>query len=336
MSERVELGDADLDARWLGVRRHQLVLVLGGLCLVGDGVLRPGAAWPEWAVGAVVAATATPTLDGPTLGEWVAIAARFALRSRWWRVPPGGPSRRGYVLAHRGRLDLSGADVEVARGLADHLDALALAGGDRRVSLHVHGAATVLVQSADVAPPPGWVDVQGTAPSSEGAGPPAGTLLERWGYVRELGGVVAVLRVRDFTAVPAGRAALERVQLAGPGVTTSIHFEVVGGSRARRVAERAVHRVRSDTAASAVVGFRRTARHERSLERLRQREALVAAGRALARAAVHVRVRAASLDELDGRVARVARVARESGLRCELGRGRQGPWLLDAGLGGGR
>lgn len=330
----VELGAPDVDLRWLGVRRHQLSLALGGLALVGDGVLRRGAPWVEWVAGLVLVVAAAPTASGPTLGGWVATITRFAMRGAW--LEPG-PARAApwssYRLIHRGRLDLSGADRDLARGLAEHVDALALAGGGQELSLRVGAVGsrveTVLVQPASVAPPPGWSSDAEALARLTGLGARPGAVLERWGYLRTREGVLALVRVEDLTAVPRGRAALEGLQLSGPGVVLSVRLAVVGGARARRLAERAVHRVRSDGAASALAGFRRTARLERSLERLRQRESLVAQGRALARVAILVSVRARDLDELDERVAMVLRVARESGLRCARGRGRQGPWLAD-------
>jgi hypothetical protein len=98
-------------------------------------------------------------------------------------------------------------------------------------------------------------------------------------------------------------------------------------ARGRRLAERAVHRHRSDGAASAAAGFRRTARVEHSFARLREREAQVAAGRALLRLAVFVTVRAESLAELTVEVRRVRRALHESGLVAERGRGRQADWF---------
>jgi hypothetical protein len=62
------------------------------------------------------------------------------------------------------------------------------------------------------------------------------------------------------------------------------------------------------------------------LERLRQRESLVVEGTALMRIAVFVVIRATSLAQLRRDVKAVIRCAFESGLRCEVGFGRQAPW----------
>lgn len=83
-------------------------------------------------------------------------------------------------------------------------------------------------------------------------------------------------------------------------------------------------------------GFRRSARAERSFQRLAQREGQVASGRALVRLAVYVAVRASTNDELRREVAAVVRATHDAGLRCERGGGRQALWFhyqLPGGLG---
>jgi hypothetical protein len=135
-----------------------------------------------------------------------------------------------------------------------------------------------------------------------------------------------VLRVRDFSAVPDGHGLLERLQFASPTLDVVVHVDVVGGARAHRLAARAVHRVGSDDVTSRAAGFRRTAQSTRTLERLRQRESLVVEGTALLRIAVFVVIQSASLQELQRDVNAVTRCALESGLRCEVGLGRQSSW----------
>ena len=154
----------------------------------------------------------------------------------------------------------------------------------------------------------------------------AGWLLERWSYVRTRDGARAVLRVRDFTASAPGHAVLGRAQLGSDQICVAVHAAVVSSPRGLRLAERAVHRHRSDGATSTAAGFRRTARIEHSFERLREREAQVAAGRALLCLAVFVTVRAESLSELATEVVQVRRALHESGLRADRGRGRQAEW----------
>ncbi|MFI5035392.1 MAG: hypothetical protein ACHQFZ_04220 [Acidimicrobiales bacterium] len=342
-SEVVGLGASDADARWIGVRRHQALLVVAGLALVGDGVVRARAPRAELVIGLVLWVLAAPWSDGRTVGETAVAAARFALRSRWCalvvaddprgaRVEARGRATvRAYGLDHVGRLDLAGRDLDAAEALAGFVDALAASGHDAHLALHVRsapaGALTVLSLDGDAVPPVGWSRDDTLVRSvADAPGRPA-WLLERWNYVRTREGPRAVLRVRDFSAAPGGHAALARAQLVSDQSCLAVHAGVVAASRGRRLAERAVHRHRSDGATNAAAGFRRTARLEQSFARLREREAQVATGRALIHLAVYVTVRAESLLELTGEVRRVRRALLESGLTGEWGRGRQAEWF---------
>jgi len=343
-SEPIGLGTADGDARWIGIRRHQALLVVCGLGLVGDVVVRAGGPFSEFLFGVVLLVCAVPTYDGVTAGEWLLIAVRYAIRTRWTRVHVAAQGRglrvrarglavvRGYELHHRGRLDLSGHDVERADDLMAFVDAMATSDRTAHVSLHVdvtsNVARTLLTLPDGATPPEHWTqnndlvrDVVGVSSKD------AAWLLERWSYVRSSSGLTRVLRIRDFSAAPDGHALLERLQLSREHVTLSVHLDVVSGSRARRLAERAVHRTGSDGAASSSIGFRRTARAERGLARLAQREVLVASGRALLRVGVYVAVHAPSREELRTGVVEVIRRAHDAGLRCERGVGRQSTWF---------
>lgn len=185
--------------------------------------------------------------------------------------------------------------------------------------------STFLALPEDVSPPVGWTSRNTLATTCVGTHPLEWTL-ERWAYVRVADQLIRVLRIRDFSSVPDGHALLERVQFASPWLDVSLHVEVVAGTKAQRVAARAVHRMGSDDVASRAAGFRRTARSSRALERLRQRETLVVEGTALLRVAVFLVVRASSLATLERDVTSVTRVAYEAGLRCEPGQGRQALW----------
>jgi hypothetical protein len=312
-----------------------------GLALVGDGVVRARAPLAELVCGLALALAAVPLLDGLTVAALAAVAAAYGVRPRWSvvEVTGGGAATtiaargratcQGFTLAHVGRLDLAGRDLELASSLAGYVDALAVAGEDRHLSLHVRtqreGVTTALFVDATASAPSGWVRdpvalsrVTGLAPSS--------LVLERWGYLRAPDGVCAVLRVRDFTAAPRGVAVLSRVQLVSDQVTIAVHADVLSSGRARHLAERAVHRVRSDGATTAAAGFRRTAHVDQHLARLAERESLVAAGRALLRVGVFVTVSAQSLTELTDELGRVRRALHEAGMRVERGRGRQLGW----------
>lgn len=343
MSEPLGLGESDAQSRWIGIRRHQAVAIMLGLGLVGDWVLRPRAALIEAVVGLGLLVSAVTVTEGLTLAELGVIAVRFVGRSRWTSVEvrveeemvsldARGRSRfRGYALHHRGRLDLSGRDLDVASSLATVVDGLATAESDSHVSLHVApgaaGVATLLSLNDTVTPPPGWTVDTSLALHVAGATPTRPDwLLERWPYVRTERGLVSVIRIRDFSSATGRTALLERLQGANEYVGVALHVEVLGGSRAQRTTERAVHRQRSDGAITLAAGFRRTARTERALERVGQREAQVARGRSLLRLAVYAVVGAASLKELRECTEQVVRTAHESGLRTERGFGRQARW----------
>jgi hypothetical protein len=340
MSDLLGLGVADGESRWIGVRRHQACLVIAGLGLVGEWITQAHGTLIEFVAGAAMLACAAPTKDGLTVGERVRIGVAFTFRSRWTIIrvrfhdgaatvsANGEVTVRGFELQHRGRLDLSGRDQQNAQVLAEFADALATSDDTRHFSLHVRSSpedvATSLVVPADVSAPSGWLESTRTLEVTGGAG--ASWLLERWSYLREADGVLRVLRVRDFSAVPDGHALLERLQFASPTLDVVVHIDVVGGVRAHRLAARAVHRVGSDDVTSRAAGFRRTAQSTRTLERLHQRESLVVEGTALLRVAVFVVIRSTSLQRLRHDVQVVTRSALESGLRCEPGFGRQSSW----------
>jgi hypothetical protein len=345
MSEPIALGESDADARWIAIRRHQAVLVIVGLGLVGDWLVRASSQIVELVGGVTLLVCAAPAYDALTLAELLWVGACFLARSRWTLLGAtnergalslrarGHVRVRGYALRHRGRLDLSGRDVQVALDLSDFADAQATSDRTSHVSVHVcssvRGADTLLALREGTLAPPGWLENDELLLSmAEVTQSDASKwLLERWVYVRSLNGLVRVLRIKDFSAVPEGRALLERLQQTGNDVTVALHFDVIAGSRAPRLAGRAAHRAGSDSAASSLVGFRRTAKAERSLRRLNEREALVSNGKALLRMAVYVSVRATSQAQLRDSVAHVLRRTHEAGLRCERGVGRQALWF---------
>ena len=185
--------------------------------------------------------------------------------------------------------------------------------------------------------PPGWVGGAGHVARIVGIAP--GTrewTLERWRYLRRRDGVVRIFRIRDFTGASAQDAVLERIQQAGSHCSLALHLDVLGSSRARRTAERAVHRQRSDVSSVGAAGFRRTASSDQATERLRVREVEVASGHGLLKVAVYVVVRAETLDGLSAPVAELRRLALESGVRLDHGFGRQAQWYryqLPGGMG---
>jgi hypothetical protein len=346
MSENVGLGESDVDVRWIGIRRHQAVLVILGVGLASDWVMSPRSPLVEVVVGLALLMCAVPCYDGLTVGEQCVVALRFAARSHWHELSVrefgddvvlwsrGEVAFRGYELSHRGRLDLSGRDVTVAEALAALADASSAARTGQHFSQHVvtrsEGATTLLTLAPDVPAPDGWTLRNGLALEVVGFRDGTTTLrfLERFTYLRTPEQLARIYRVRDFSSVPPTRGLLEQILRSTATLDLALHVDVVAGAKAHRLAARAVHRVGSDDAASRAAGFRRTARSSRSFERLSQREALVASGRSLLRVGVFVIVLGESLEEVQQRSALVWRHAHDAGLRLERGRGLQSQWYV--------
>lgn len=338
---------ADADSRWIGIRRHQALLVITGLGVVGYWITDPRARLFCGAAGLVLLACAVPTKNGLTSGERLIIAVRYFSRIRWTSIGAsrtdgavhlrarGDTRLHGYELRHRGRLDLSGRDGEITRSLAQFTDALAASDDTHHFSVHVctrgGEATTLLTLPSDLSAPAEWVanDRLVLASIDRDASKEDAWLLERWDYVRNSRGLIRVLRIRDFRGVAEGVGLLERAQFLCANQDVVLQIDVIGGARAHRLAAQAVHRVGSDEYTSQSAGFRRTARSARTLERLRQREALIEGGAALLRFAAYVVVRAPSLDALHSEVTSVVRSIAAAGLRCDLGGGRQAYWYCD-------
>jgi hypothetical protein len=290
-----------------------------------------------------------------TGAEWVAVITRYLFRSFWVHVTlvtsaeglqlsARGQTRFcGFRLHHRGRLDLAGQDHSLSNSLAVLLDAMSSADAAQHVALHVCRVedefVSVLSLPWGTTPPSVWLRSDSSIGEvietnrAESSADLSFWLLELWSYLRAPERLLAVVRVSDFSAARSD-ALLEAVQSGTSSQSVALHVHVVGTSQARRVAERAVHRHRSDVSAQGAVGFRRTARSERALERLREREVLVTSGRALLCVAVYVTVSAVTREELERAIEELERVANLSGLRCDRGRGRQALWYCFALPGG--
>ena len=343
MSERIGLGASDVERRWIGVRRHQAVLAIVGVGLAGDWVTRSRASTYELVIGAVLLALTVPTSEGMSGAERVVTLARYHLRSRWTTpdvtsldslVSESGTARatRVFELLHRGRLDLSGRDVDIAASLQTLLDRMAATEEARHVSIRTMirptGSSTILVMPEGQPAPDGWVPLRARSDVHEtvSAHDDDVMVLERWRYVRWTGGVATVLRVRDFNEMASERALLERIQFCDATLDLAVHVDVMGAARARRRSSRAVHGVSMDNAMSMTAGFRRTATIARRFERIRQTEQLVASGRSLLQLGVFVTLHANDLNELHRRRKALYRALLDSGLRCDRGAGRQAPW----------
>jgi hypothetical protein len=340
----VGLGDSDAEARWIGIRRHQAALLIVGVALTAEGVMNARVRVGAIAIGLALALCALPGGDGRTGGEQCAVAIRFVLRQHWRSLNirelgndvvlwcGGEVAFRGYELSHRGRLDLSARDVDLARSLAELTDAASAARSGQHISEHVlhtkHGVATLLALPVDAPAPEGWTPKNDLAIQTVTGSDDATSahLFERLSYVRTSHQLARIYRVRDFSFVPQRRSLLEQLLRAPRAVDVALHVDVIGGAVAQRVASRAVHRVGSDDATSRSAGFRRTARSSRNFERLAQREQLVASGRSLLRIAVFIVVRGETLQELREGSSLVWRHAHDAGLRLDRGRGLQAAW----------
>jgi hypothetical protein len=353
-SDVLGLGDSDAETRWIGIRRHQAALLIVGVALVAEGVMNARVRTPALLVGVLLCAGSVPGGDGRTVGEQCAVALRYLLRQHWRTLTlrelggdvflwlNGEVAVRGYELAHRGRLDLSGRDVDLAQSLAELADAASASRSGQHLSEHVvhttRGVTTLLALPVDTPAPDGWVPMNELAiqVATGSFDVTSAHLFERPSYMRTSHHLIRLYRVRDFSFVPPRRALLEQLLRSPVAVDVALHVDVVGGAAAQRAASRAVHRVGSDEVTSRSAGFRRTARSSRNVERLAERERLVASGRALVRVAVYVTVRADTLEELRHRSTQVWRQAHDAGLRLDRGRGLQAAWYranLPGGLG---
>lgn len=339
----VRLGEADARARLIGLAPHQVIAPLAGVALLAASLLGGSERILSAIAGLALVVAAIPIAGGLSVAEVAGVALGYLGRSHShvvgglaldgedliWSDRAPGWALAGCELGHRGRLDLTGADVEAARALAGAIDA-ASAGGDRVVTVHVTPAPsrrTLLATPPGAGPPQGWTSAPGALVASLGLGEGRDALYyERPTHLRGTNGVTRVYRVRDFSAVAPGAALLERALRADTPHALSVRYEVVGARRATRLASRAAHRVDADDAVGRALGFRRSARAARSMARLAQREVEVARGRSLVRVAVYLVVSARDLDELHRRSVALWRHAHESGLRLDAGVGRQATW----------
>ena len=338
------LGESDARPRWWGVTRHRLVLVVAALVLGADALLRPGSRWWEWLFVGVAGGAASPGPASTSWAQWCVLEVRLLLRRRvrWisleseddtLRVDVRGSQRVWcYEFTHRGRLDLSGHDLILASRLARMVESFAAGADHVHVALHVDtgersgvGARTSMSVSVGAPVPSEWRRHSGAGvPRSLSIGRSA--VLERRHYVRTPQCVLRTLRVSDYAAGRAG-VALESLGEYGSGLTLSLHASVVPSARARRLTARAVHRVGTDAEFARGAGFRWSARDQKGLNALREREELVAHGAALCQWALYVVVSADTVSELRRRVHQTRDVARAAGVGLDLGVGVQGEWF---------
>jgi hypothetical protein len=172
MSELLGLGVADAESRWIGVRRHQAILIIMGLGLLGHW-LTSSAPLVEAFVGVACLACAAPTSDGLTVGERTYIGLHFVGRSRWTSIrvrlsadvmtvgARGEVSLRGFELSTTvADLTFRVATATTPVGLASFADALATSDATRHFSMHVLARRGDVVDASrlpeDVSAPAGW------------------------------------------------------------------------------------------------------------------------------------------------------------------------------------
>ncbi len=351
MTERHGLAASDAAPRWIGVRRHQSILVLGGLGLAATWVLASRAPVIELVVGLACLVAAIPS-GGLTVGEWLVVAVRYGARGHWNTVvvresdgdvlilsSSHDASVRTYELDHRGRLDLSGRDLTVASGIAAVTEALSAGHERQHLSQHVlrrgPRTSTALSLPVDATAPEGWRHASQLAATCAHLDETTSSeVWERPSYLRVGERLVRVYRVRDYSSTLASRPLLEVLARTPIDLDVALHVDVVPQDRAHRLAARAVHQVRSDDDVARAAGFRRSARADRGYQRLAQREELVAEGRALVRLAVYVVLEASSLSQLRSDSQRICARALSAGLRLDGGLGRQNEWFVAALPGG--
>ena len=330
MTDRTKLGASDHDGRWMGIKRHQGVLLIGGLTLGGDFILRPHATGIEGVTAVVMVTLSMPAKDLMSIGQWVAVLVRFFYRTR---LSPFTVERTTlaeemptFELLHRGRMDLSGEDQNCIKVMMEVCDGLSLLNETSHVALYAlqrgNERATVLRLPRSFGPASGFQTMT-QRDEKDGA---KEISLERWRYIRSDNAVVRYYQVHDFATSRSESGFMTALLRSGAKCDVAVHIEVLGARRGKQSAERAVHGRESDQLISSRSGYRFTAARARQSERLRERELSVASGRALLRLSVLIEVRGSNLRELRERCAHVEQMSASSGLRLHSGRGRQETW----------
>jgi hypothetical protein len=345
-NEPLSLGESDSVVRWFGMPRHQLLHAACGVAAFFYWFIRDRSNMPLLVFAVATCVFALVRYDGLSAPQWLRVVLSYQSRSRWTALrvearaddtteleARGNAVFRVFELVHRGRLDLTEADTSLANDVASLLNVVGRRTSGGHVSLHSWGngsdIATALCVEPDVGVAASWRPRPEALCEMLGLGvaPNATWLLERWRYVRLNDDVLAVYRVEDFSTATTTSALLRDVQRFGVFRWVSLHAAVLPSRTAHRLVGRALHQVRSDSALSGLVGYRRTARSDLRHERLRQRELATAKGTALVQLAVYIVIRASSLQELRSCSSQLQRDAERAGLQLRLGAGRQAMWF---------
>ena len=338
MTEHSTLSNSDAVPRWASLRRHQIALILVAAGALAMRLLvAPDARWLFVTICCVGLCVVIPSSS--TVGEVVWTACRFAVRPRWSHCLPSehkGAHSPGTTLEldQAGRLDLSGRDAVVTNQIRDVMSTMTTRGSGGHVCLQIEVASQVrtLLTASGISELPGW------QPANFGS--PFGDLTARWAMreswrtVRTSFGVVTTLRVDAF-AVQQHRSLLEVLQNSPVASVVYVHGHVVPAAVAVRLTGRAVHRQGGDAVAASALGFRRSAQGDRRLERLIERERLVAAGTPLVQLSVYVTIVGTTGAEVAANVATFVANVHQSGMRLSQGRGQQARWFRFAVMTGG-
>jgi len=345
-NEPMALGESDAVVRWFGVPRHQLLHAAIGVGLVFYWFIRDRTNVPLLVVAVVTGALALLRHEGLSGPQWLRVFVSYQSRSRWTALcveqgpddtteleARGSAVFRSFELVHRGRLDLTEADTSLAGEIASLLNVVGRRNDGGHVSVHswsdTGGVSTTLCVAPDVGVDATWRQRPQALSEALRLNSSSATtwLFERWRYVRLDDDVLAVYRVNDFSTATNQSALLRDLQRFGVVRWVSLHATVLPSKTAHRMVGRALHQVRSDSAMTGLVGYRRTARSDVRHDRLRQRELATAHGTALVQFAVYIVIRASSLRELRGRSAELQRDAQRAGLQLRHGLGRQVLWF---------
>ena len=345
-NEPMALGESDAMVRWFGVPRHQLLHAVLAVGLFFYWFIRDRANVPLLFIAVATGTLALFRYESLSAPQWIRVVASYQSRSRWTalRVEKGPDNTteleargnaifRSFELVHRGRLDLTESDTSIASEIITVLNVMGRRNDGGHVSMHswsnASGVSTTICVAPDVGVEASWrmcpealEEVLGFDGSS-----PTTWLFERWRYLRLEDDVLCVYRVTDFSTATNQSALLRDLQRFGAARWVSLHATVLPSRTAHRMVGRALHQIRSDSAMTGLVGYRRTARSDVRHDRLRQRELATAQGTALVQLAVYVVIRASSLRELRGRSAELQRDAERAGLQLRLGLGRQALWF---------
>lgn len=338
------LGASDAELRWVGIRRHQALLLITGVVVCADWLTGRHRPVSELVVGLLATLCSAQFSSTRTIGEQLVVGLTFVARGKWSSLQFSQSSDGVLIhsspettfavheLQQTGRLDLTGEDYEVARSIESFCTALSVSVTKGHFSQHVittsAGHTTLVVTESHLSPQGNWLrnDAAITSLFEESALKPV-HIIERWSYLCMEESFKRVLRIQDFASTLHRENLLQTFQRNCPTLDIALHIDVVGSSAAHKRSARAVHQGQSDVGVTQSAGFRKSARSEQAQQRIAQREVEVAAGAALLMIGCYMTITSQSLQALETDTSLVSQRASESGLRLDFGTGVQLQWL---------